>query len=72
MTMAPIDDLDTARASFEGLRVLADGIRGELDPSRATKFCELSMGMSDDWREAVAAGSTMVRIGRAIFSDEFE
>lgn len=72
MTMAPIDDLDTARASFEGLRVLADDIRGKLDPSRAAKFCELSMGMSDDWREAVAAGSTMVRIGRAIFSDEFE
>lgn len=72
MTMAPIDDLDTARASFEGLRTLSEAIRAELDPDHAARFCELSMGMSDDWREAVTAGSTMVRIGRAIFSDEFE
>ena len=28
---------------------------------------ELSMGMSGDWREAVAAGSTWVRIGAALF-----
>ncbi|MGA8534015.1 MAG: YggS family pyridoxal phosphate-dependent enzyme, partial [Candidatus Tumulicola sp.] len=27
----------------------------------------LSIGMSDDWREAVRAGSTMVRIGTALF-----
>jgi pyridoxal phosphate enzyme (YggS family) len=27
----------------------------------------LSLGMSADWREAVAAGSTMIRIGTAIF-----
>jgi uncharacterized pyridoxal phosphate-containing UPF0001 family protein len=28
---------------------------------------ERSMGMSDDLEAAVAAGSTMVRIGRALF-----
>ncbi len=28
---------------------------------------ELSMGMSGDWREAVAAGSTWVRLGTAVF-----
>ncbi|MBD9214095.1 MAG: YggS family pyridoxal phosphate-dependent enzyme, partial [Senegalimassilia anaerobia] len=28
--------------------------------------------MSEDWREAVCAGATMVRIGRALFSDSFE
>ena len=27
----------------------------------------LSMGMSDDFEAAIAEGSTMVRIGRAIF-----
>ncbi len=27
----------------------------------------LSLGMSEDWREAVAAGSTMVRLGSALF-----
>jgi hypothetical protein len=30
---------------------------------------ELSMGMSGDWPEAVAAGSTWVRIGSALFAD---
>lgn len=29
----------------------------------------LSMGMSGDWQEAVAAGSTMIRIGTAIFGE---
>ncbi len=29
----------------------------------------LSMGMSGDWREAVRAGSTMLRIGTALFGD---
>lgn len=28
---------------------------------------QLSMGMSDDWPEAVKSGSTMLRIGRALF-----
>jgi uncharacterized pyridoxal phosphate-containing UPF0001 family protein len=28
---------------------------------------ELSMGMSGDWPEAVAAGSTWVRLGSALF-----
>jgi hypothetical protein len=28
---------------------------------------ELSMGMSDDWQEALRFGSTMIRLGTAIF-----
>ena len=32
-----------------------------------TDFTELSIGMSGDWRLALEAGSTMVRIGTAIF-----
>ncbi len=31
------------------------------------RFCELSMGMSQDWPLAVAAGSTLIRVGSAIF-----
>ena len=31
--------------------------------------CQLSMGMSDDYRIAVSEGSTMVRVGSAIFGD---
>lgn len=35
-------------------------------------FTELSMGMSDDWREAVPLGATIVRVGRAIFSESYQ
>jgi PLP dependent protein len=37
--------------------------------SNQPAFCEISMGMSDDYRIAVEEGSTMVRIGSAIFGD---
>lgn len=72
MTMAPQGDLAVARACFESLASLADAVRRELAEDDRAAFDELSMGMSEDWREAVAAGATMVRIGRAIFDDAFE
>ena len=34
-----------------------------------SSFCELSMGMSDDYPIAVDEGSTMVRIGTTIFGE---
>ena len=46
-----------ARDAFEGVARLADRLGLE----------ERSMGMTDDLEAAVAAGSTMVRIGRALF-----
>lgn len=72
MTMAPIGDPRVARECFDGLAALAAAIRPGLPEAEAAAFDGLSMGMSGDWREAVAAGATMVRIGRAIFSDGFE
>ena len=71
MTMAPAGDMETARASFAGLAELADGIRAQLSAAAAAAFTELSMGMSDDWREAIPCGATIVRVGRAIFSDSY-
>ena len=68
MTMAPIGDMQVARQTFEGLARLREQLAGELDAESAAVFTELSMGMTDDWREAVAAGATIVRIGRAIFA----
>ncbi len=47
------------RESFALLRHCRDRLG---DPS-----LELSMGMSQDWPDAVAEGATMVRIGRALF-----
>lgn len=72
MTMAPQGDLPKARETFAGLARLHGELRAQLAPEDAAAFTELSMGMSDDWREAVAEGATIVRIGRAIFSDSFE
>ena len=43
-----------------------------LDGEQAAVFDELSMGMSEDWHEAIAEGATIVRIGRALFDDAFE
>ncbi len=48
-----------ATEAFETVGRLADRLGLE----------ERSMGMSDDLEAAVAAGSTMVRIGRALFGD---
>lgn len=72
MTMAPQGDLVRARETFEQLARVRDEIRARLEPERAAVFDELSMGMSEDWREGVGAGATIVRIGRAIFDDAFE
>ncbi|MBN2215509.1 MAG: YggS family pyridoxal phosphate-dependent enzyme [Bacteroidales bacterium] len=50
---------------------LADTFRKIKDSffKEKTYFCELSMGMSDDYKIAVKAGSTMVRIGSLIFGE---
>jgi pyridoxal phosphate enzyme (YggS family) len=64
MTMAPFtDDEGVLRKTFRGLRTLADGVR-ETCPELGR---DLSMGMSNDLRIAVEEGSTMVRIGTALF-----
>ncbi len=64
MTMAPfVDDEEVLRAAFAGLREVLEAVRRH-DPSVGT---ELSMGMSNDLRLAVEEGSTMVRIGTALF-----
>jgi len=63
MTIAPeAKDPEAARPYFRALRELRDTIRD----TRYT-IHELSMGMTDDFEVAIEEGSTMVRIGRAIF-----
>lgn len=57
MTVGPPEDPAGARRSFQQLRALVDRLH--------LAIC--SMGMSDDFEVAVEEGSTMVRIGRAIF-----
>lgn len=71
MTMAPQGDADVARETFRGLRELRDELRGRLEGDSREAFDQLSMGMSEDWKVAIEEGSTIVRIGRAIFSQNF-
>ncbi len=72
MTMAPQGDLKAASMCFEGLARLRDELQSnpQLNADNV-ELSELSMGMSEDWREAIAQGATMIRIGRAIFSEDF-
>lgn len=69
MTMAPQGDPAVAERTFEGLRLLLEGLRAEAaEPASLT---ELSMGMSEDFWEAVGQGATIVRLGRVAFDPEF-
>jgi hypothetical protein len=54
------------RTAFASLRKLRDECRTRFG---LPAFTELSMGMSGDYAEAIKEGSTMVRIGTAIFGE---
>lgn len=53
-------------AEFQELKVLFDGIKLSFF-RKDDSFKEISMGMSADYKIAIAQGSTMVRIGSNIF-----
>ncbi len=59
------DDEGVIRADFTRISSYLDYLR-DLFPE-LEDFRELSIGMSEDWRIAVACGSTEVRIGSSIF-----
>ena len=64
MTIASnTDDESIVRGDFERIRAIYD----ELKPRFGEAFDTLSIGMSDDYPVALEYGSTMVRIGTAIF-----
>lgn len=58
----PVSDRNAQRAQFDRLRQLLDDLNAQ-----GHALDTLSMGMSDDYAAAIAAGSTLVRIGTAIF-----
>ncbi len=66
MTMAPFVDEETLlRRTFAGLRRIHEAASGL--PGYQGR--ELSMGMTNDFELAVEEGSTMVRIGTALFGE---
>lgn len=68
MTMPPyFDDPENARPYFTALRELRDTI---LEKNiEGINLKELSMGMSGDFEVAIEEGSTLVRIGTAVFGE---
>jgi pyridoxal phosphate enzyme (YggS family) len=66
MTLPPVaESPEGARPWFTQLRDLRDGWLASGVP--ASMLTELSMGMSADFEVAIQEGSTMVRVGTAIF-----
>ncbi|WP_221032282.1 YggS family pyridoxal phosphate-dependent enzyme [Actomonas aquatica] len=64
MTIAPLsDDPAVAERTFANLRQLRDDLAAQFSVALPT----LSMGMSGDLVPAIAAGSTQVRVGTALF-----
>ncbi len=68
MTMATnTDDEELIHQEFSSVKVLFDEIKSSGLLSEPEHFTELSMGMSGDYKIAIQHGSTLVRVGSAIF-----
>ncbi|MEO6567454.1 MAG: alanine racemase, partial [Opitutaceae bacterium] len=68
MTIAPLgaspaENAQLARFTFANLRSIRDGLASTF----GTPLNELSMGMSGDLGIAISEGSTLVRVGTALF-----
>ncbi|KGQ36917.1 hypothetical protein JP35_10030 [Gallibacterium anatis] len=61
---APTEDINQQTAVFNQMKVLLQQLQQRFPQQ---KIDTLSMGMTDDMQTAIACGSTMVRIGTAIF-----
>ena len=65
MTVGPMTaDKEKIRGAFKKLKELQTNLNNRLGNNQLK---ELSMGMSGDYQIAVEEGSTMVRVGRALF-----
>ena len=65
MTMAPLGNHEgEQRKVFEALRLLRDNLE-----KAGFDLPELSMGMSNDYRAAVAEGATILRLGTVLFGE---
>lgn len=61
----PTDEPEASRPWFARLREIRDRAQGAI----GRPLPELSMGMTDDFEVAVEEGSSLVRIGRALFGE---
>jgi len=62
------DNTDQVSKEFGQLRMWFEQLKKEFF-SQAPYFCEISMGMSHDYKKAIREGATIIRIGTAIFGE---
>ncbi|MBB6462919.1 YggS family pyridoxal phosphate-dependent enzyme [Flammeovirga kamogawensis] len=58
---------EQVRKEFASLKVLFDDLKNQFNTLENVDLKEISMGMSGDYKIAIEEGSTMVRVGSAIF-----
>ncbi len=69
MGMATLtQDVEQVRKEFRGLKKFFEHLKSQSLPTQV-KMNELSIGMSSDYRIAAEEGSTMIRVGTAIFGE---
>ena len=62
------DNIDVIRDEFQSLAQLFKSLQGQKTPDNVV-LKELSMGMSSDYEVAIEEGSTLIRVGSAIFGE---
>ena len=62
------DNIDVIRDEFQSLAQLFKSLQGQKTPDNVV-LKELSMGMSGDYEVAIEEGSTLIRVGSAIFGE---
>jgi pyridoxal phosphate enzyme (YggS family) len=62
------DDMEQVRKEFKHLRSVFDTLKQNHYPADEN-FKEISMGMTSDYQIAIEEGSTIVRIGTAVFGE---
>ncbi len=70
MGMAPyVQEVEQSRRYFKELKELFELLKSNI--LNQDSFCELSMGMSNDFQIAIEEGATIIRVGSALFDDNF-
>ena len=69
MTIAPFISSDKTRPYFRRMRSIFDALADKCESLDNVEMKILSMGMSNDYITALEEGSTMIRIGSAVFND---
>ena len=59
---------DKLKKEFQKLKLIFEELKRDFFPA-ADSFSEISMGMSSDYKLAIAEGSTMIRVGSSIFGE---